>query len=100
MKEIRVMFEKVQFETMVKPDPEELSAFYERQHHETTHSREKLQRMIDNTLCFITARSEGKLVGLARGMAAGSWGRLAECKLDPAYQGPACITRTDGRIEQ
>ena len=22
-----------------------------------------------------------------------------ECKLDPAYQGPACITKTDGRIE-
>jgi hypothetical protein len=27
------------------------------------------------------------------------WGHLAECKLDPAYQGPACVTRKDGRIE-
>lgn len=93
------MFEEVQFETMAKPDPAELLAFYERQHHPTTHDREKLQRMLDNTLCFVAARRGGELIGLARGVTDGLWGRLAECKLDPAFQGPACVTKTDGRIE-
>jgi hypothetical protein len=73
--------------------------FYRRQNHPTTHSLEKLQRMVNNTFCFVTARRDGELIGLARGVTDGLWGRLAECKLDPAYQGPACVTRTDGRIE-
>ena len=74
-------------------------AFYERQGHPTTHVREKLERMMDNTFCFVVARHRGELIGLARGVTDGLWGRLAECKLDPTCQGPACITRTDGRIE-
>ena len=93
------MFDDVQFETMTKPDPAELLTFYERQRHPTTHDAGKLQRMLDNTLCFVAARREGELIGLARGVTDGVLGRLAECKLDPAYQGPACVTRTDGRIE-
>ena len=93
------VFEDIEFETMAKPDPQELFAFYARQRHETTQSREKLRRMMDNTFCFVTARRQGELIGLARGVTDGLWGRLAECKLDPAYQGPACVTRKDGRIE-
>lgn len=87
------------FESMVKPDVGELLAFYDKQKHATTHSREKLQRMLDNTFCMVTARMNGELIGLARGVTDGLWGRLAECKLDPAYQGPACVTKTDGRVE-
>ena len=97
--EVTMMFEDVQFETMTRPDPQEVLAFYERQHHPTTHDREKLQRMLDNTFCFVAARRNGELIGLARGVTDGLWGRLAECKLDPSYQGPACVTKTDGRIE-
>ena len=93
------VFEDIEFETMAKLDPQELLSFYSRQNHETTRSREKLKRMMDNTLCFVTARRNGELIGLARGVTDGLWGRLAECKLDPAYQGPACVTRKDGRIE-
>ncbi len=91
--------EDIEFETMAKPDPDELLAFYKRQRHQTTEARAKLQRMMDRTFCFVTARRDGELIGLARGVTDGLWGRLAECKLDPAYQGPACVTHTDGRIE-
>ncbi len=93
------MLESVEFETMARPNPEELSAFYDRQHHRITPSPEKLQRMLDNTFCFVAARCHGELIGMARGVTDGVWGRLAECKLDPEYQGPACVTKTDGRIE-
>ena len=93
------VFEDIEFETMAKLDPQELLSFYARQKYETTRSREKLKRMMDNTLCFVTARRNGELIGLARGVTDGLQGRLAECKLDPAYQGPACVTRKDGRIE-
>ncbi|MCO6437156.1 MAG: GNAT family N-acetyltransferase [Phycisphaerae bacterium] len=91
--------EGVTFEAMVKPDPKELLAFYARQHHPTTPDAAKLQRMIDNTFCFVLARREEELIGFARGVTDGLTGRLAECKLDPNYQGPACVTKTDGRIE-
>lgn len=93
------MYDDVQYELMAKPDPNELMRFYERQRHTTTHSREKLERMVENTLCFVAARRNGELIGLARGVTDGVWGRLLECKLDPAYQGPACVTKTDGRVE-
>ena len=97
--ETTVMFEGVEFEMMTRPDPDELLDFYRRQQHSATDDREKLQRMLDNTFCFVAARRNGELIGLARGVTDGLWGRLAECKLDPAYQGPACVTKTDGRIE-
>jgi hypothetical protein len=99
MAETVTVLENVEIESMVRPDPDELAAFYERQGHPTTQVREKLERMMDNTFCFIVARHNGELIGLARGVTDGLWGRLAECKLDPTCQGPACITRTDGRIE-
>ncbi len=93
------MLEDIEFETMAKPAPDELLSFYERQHHPTTRALEKLQRMLDHTFCIVTARRDGELIGMARGLTDGLCGRLAECKLDPAYQGPACVTKTDGRIE-
>jgi hypothetical protein len=93
------MFDGIEFDAKSKPRPEELLAFYQRQHHRTTHSLGKLQRMLENTYCVVTARRGGELIGFARGVTDGLRGRLAECKLDPAYQGPACVTRTDGRIE-
>jgi predicted N-acetyltransferase YhbS len=94
-----MMLDDIRFEIMVPPDPAELLAFYDRQNHKITHSAEKLRRMMENTFCFVTARRDGELIGLARGITDGIWGCLVECKLDPAHQGPACVTRTDGRIE-
>ena len=93
------MCEGVDFEELAKPSVDELAAFYKRQAHEATASREKLQRMLENTFCCVTARRDGVLIGWARGVTDGLRGRIAECKLDPAFQGPACITRKDGRVE-
>ncbi len=93
------MYDDIQFECVARPDPEALLAFYDRQQHKITHSASKLRQMIENTDCFVTARRQGELIGLARGLTDGVWGCLVECKLDPAYQGPACVTRKDGRIE-
>ncbi|MCH7808532.1 MAG: GNAT family N-acetyltransferase [Planctomycetes bacterium] len=89
----------IEFETAADVTPDELLEFYQRQCHETTRERTKLRRMIDNTFCMVTARKNGELIGLARGVTDGLSGRLEECKLDPAYQGPGCVTHTDGRIE-
>lgn len=78
---------------------EELLEFYRRQDHQTAATPEKLRDMAQRSFCFMTARDEGRLIGVARGVTDGIRGYLAECKLDPAYQGPAAVTRTDGRIE-
>lgn len=80
-------------------DVDELSAFYRRQQHRTTDSPEKLREMAVRSHCFVTARQDGRLIGVARGITDGVRGYLAECKLDPSNQGPAVVTRTDGRIE-
>jgi hypothetical protein len=93
------VFGDVEFNTRRKPDPDELLAFYQRQQHETTHVPKKLRRMLDGTFCFVTARRHGELIGIARGVTDGLSGRLVECKLDPSFQGPACITKMEGRIE-
>ncbi len=93
------MLEEIEFEVIVKPSADELAAFYERQGYKATESREKLQRMLENTYCCVAARRDGTLIGWARGVTDGLRGRIAECKLDPAFQGPACITRRAGRIE-
>lgn len=93
------MIEGIEFATNETLSPDELVQFYEKLHHETTRSREKLERMLEQAFCMVTARRDGALIGIARGVTDGLTGRLAECKLDPAYQGPACITKTDGRIE-
>lgn len=94
-----IMAGDVTYETTRQIDPGELLEFYARQQHETTEDPDKLRRMMDNTLCFVTARRSGELIGIARGMTDGVRGQLVECKLDPGHQGPACITRKDGRIE-
>jgi hypothetical protein len=93
------MIENVSYETSADIDPAELSAFYEQQKHATTRDAARLERMIAQTYCFVTARLAGEIIGIARGVTDGVHGRLAECKLDPRFQGPACITRIDGRIE-
>lgn len=93
------MVDSLVYEVVEQIDMGELLAFYERQKHPTTHSLEKLQRMVDSTFCFVTARRGGQLIGIARGVTDGVRGQLMECKLDPAFQGPGCITRIDGRIE-
>ena len=93
------MITDIEFTVKQKPSSDELAAFYVRQHYETTQSREKIQKMLQNTFCMVTARRGGEMVGFARGVTDGLWGRLAECKLDPALQGPGCVTKKDGRIE-
>ena len=99
MDEGAAMAETIVYELATKIEPEELLAFYQKQKHSTTHSPEKLQYMVDSTCCFVTARQQGELIGIARGITDGVRGQLVECKLDPAFQGPGCITRIDGRIE-
>lgn len=77
----------------------ELGEFYERICHPLHASPEALEQMVHNSAAVVTARVDGKLVGLARGITDGLRGYLAECKLDPRLQGPAAITRTEGRVE-
>jgi hypothetical protein len=93
------MIDGIEFATNEALSPDELVQFYQKLHHETTRSREKLERMLEQAYCIVTARRAGELIGLARGVTDGLTGRLAECKLDSEFQGPACITKTDGRIE-
>lgn len=93
------MLEKVRFEVTRDVDPEQVRAFYIRQQHEPVPSAEKVRRMIEASQCFVTAWHGDALIGLARGVCDGVIGYLAECKLDPRYQGPAAVTHTDGRIE-
>ncbi len=89
----------IEYDSTAPPSPDELLVFYARQGHAITQSEEKVRRMIESTFCFVTARRAGELIGWARGTTDGVRGQLVECKLDPAYQGPACVTHTDGRIE-
>ncbi len=89
----------VEFATDERPSAEELLEFYQRHGHPNRPVREQVSRMIDASFCFVTARVGGRMIGFARGVTDGLVGRLAECKLDPTYQGPAAITRKDARIE-
>ena len=79
--------------------PQELAEFYARMKHRIAARPEQIRQMLDNSSAFVTARVDGKLVGIARGLCDGLRGYLTECKLDPQHQGPAAVTRTDGRIE-
>jgi predicted N-acetyltransferase YhbS len=100
MTEVAVM-DAVEY-AIVQPDGidvTELASFYTSQQHDTTQSSTKLRGMLERSCCVVTARSNGALIGVARGTTDGVNGYLAECKLDPGYQGPAAVTRTDGRIE-
>jgi hypothetical protein len=80
-------------------NPDELTGFYRRLNHDIAARPDQIRKMMANSAAFVTARVDGQLIGLARGVCDGLRGYLTECKLDPGFQGPAAITRTDGRIE-
>ncbi|MFQ5805700.1 MAG: hypothetical protein ACE5I3_04535 [Phycisphaerae bacterium] len=90
---------KVTYGTVEDTNPPELAQFYQRLHHNIAAQPAQIEKMMANSVAFVTARRDGKLIGIARGLCDGLRGYLTECKLDPAYQGPAAVTRTDGRIE-
>lgn len=79
--------------------PAELTEFYRRLNHDIAAQPDQIRKMAANSTAFVTAHVEGRLIGIARGVCDGLRGYLTECKLDPAFQGPAAVTRTDGRIE-
>lgn len=90
----------IKCEVVDKIDIAELKAFYDAQGCVMPQAVDKLSKMVDNSVCFVTAReTDGRLVGIARGLADGVRGYLTECKLDPARQGPGAVTHIDGRIE-
>lgn len=94
-----VAAEEITYRTDPRPGEVELGEFYRRQGHATTVDGAKLERMMSNSFVVVTAYRQGELIGLARGITDGATGRLVECKLDARYQGPACVTKRDGRIE-
>jgi len=90
---------EVTYGTGQDTDPEELAEFYQRVHHDIGATPEQIRHMMSSSVAFVTARVDNHLVGIARGVCDGLRGYLTECKLDPGFQGPAAVTRTDGRIE-
>jgi len=94
------MTSDIAFEVVAKVDLDDLRGFYDAQGSLIPQSVDKLSTMVDNSVCFVTARErDGRLIGIARGVADGVRGYLTECKLDPARQGPGAVTHIDGRIE-
>ena len=94
------MSEDIKYELVDRINVSELMAFYDAQGCVMPQSVDKLSKMIDNSVCFVTARdASGQVIGIARGVADGLRGYLTECKLDPAVQGPGAVTHIDGRIE-
>ncbi|MFQ5410657.1 MAG: hypothetical protein ACE5EC_00100 [Phycisphaerae bacterium] len=90
----------IRFEVVDKIDIQDLKGFYDAQGSMIPQSVDKLSKMVDNSVCFVTAREkDGRLIGIARGLADGVRGYLTECKLDPSRQGPGAVTHIDGRIE-
>ena len=92
----QVEYELVRPEDM---DVSELLEFYRSQQHCLAASAEKVRDMLERSHCVVIARQTGRLIGIARGITDGLRAYLTECKLDPAYQGPGAVTRTEGRIE-
>jgi hypothetical protein len=94
------MSDEISFEVVGKIDISELKGFYDAQGSVMPQSVDKLSKMVDNSVCFVTARGpDNRLIGIARGVADGVRGYLTECKLDPSRQGPGAVTHIDGRIE-
>ncbi len=94
------MSDEISFEVVEKIDISELKSFYDAQGSVMPQSVDKLSKMVDNSVCFVTARGpDSRLIGIARGVADGVRGYLTECKLDPSRQGPGAVTHIDGRIE-
>lgn len=77
----------------------ELLEFYGSLNHPTRADEKAIGRMLEKSTSVVVARVEGKLVGVGRGICDGIIGYLVECKLSPTVQGPAAVTRVDGRIE-
>ncbi len=90
---------EITYEVVDHIDAQELLDFYSEQHHSTRADGQKLARMLQKSHCFVTARDDGRLIGVGRGLTDGVIGYLVECKLDPVAQGPAAITRQDGRTQ-
>lgn len=89
----------VRYDVGSRIEPGELSEFYSRMNHDIAASPDQLGATVSDSAVLVTARIDGRLVGLARGVSDGLRGVLTECKLDPLFQGPGAVTRTDGRIE-
>ncbi len=79
--------------------PGELTSFYARLRHDGAPEAAQITGMLQHSAAFVTARINGELVGIARGVSDGVRGYLTECKLAPEFQGPGAVTRTDGRVE-
>jgi hypothetical protein len=89
----------VQYGARAEIAPAEVADFYRRLNHQLAARPEQIRKMLKNSAALVTARVDGRLIGLARGVSDGVRGYLTECKLDPEFQGPGCVTRTDGRVE-
>ncbi len=92
------MFE-VTYGSGADTSPQELADFYRRCNHDIDADAGRIGAMVAHSAAFVTARVGGRLIGIARGVSDGVRGWFTECKLDPLYQGPGAVTRTDGRIE-
>ena len=92
------MFE-IQYGDAKSLRPDELLAFYRAVEVSLAPTSEQTARMLQDSDVVVTARTEGRLIGVARGVCDGVRGFFTECKLSPTFQGPAAVTRTDGRIE-
>lgn len=79
--------------------PRDVAEFYDRLGHNSDAETQQIGQMIGRSVSFVSARIDGRLIGIARGVCDGVRGYFTECKLDPAYQGPGAVTRRDGRIE-
>lgn len=89
----------VVYGSSAETNPHDVAEFYDRLGHNIDAETQQIGRMIDRSVSFVSARVNGTLIGIARGVCDGIRGYFTECKLDPAYQGPAAVTRRDGRIE-
>ena len=89
----------VEYSAATGTTPEEIIDLYRRVKHEVPVDPGQISAMMQQSDAFVVARIDGKLIGFARGVCDGARGFFTECKLDPVYQGPGAVTRTDGRIE-
>lgn len=89
----------VEYSTAAGVEPGEIIDLYRRVKHDVPVGEAQIRAMMQQSNSFVIARVDGKLIGFARGVCDGARGFFTECKLDPVYQGPAAVTRTDGRIE-
>ena len=61
-------------------NPQELTEFYQRLKHDIAAQPEQIRKMMAGSAAFVTARADGKLIGIARGVCDGLRGYLSECK--------------------